>query len=136
RDELDDPPRTRRHHGDVGREKYRLGDAVRDEHDGRPGLLPDPQQLDVQPLAGHLVERAERLVHQEDRGLERERARDRDALLHPDEPMSETNAPFGISRSMCCKAGVLSAPAPKTLSTPRTRTTESLMRLTARHARA
>ena len=35
------------------------------------------------PLAGHLVERAERLVHQQDRRLERERARDRDALLHP-----------------------------------------------------
>src|SRR5207253_1298293 len=83
RDKLDDPSRTRRHDSDVGREKDRLGDAVRDEHDGRPGLLPDPQQLDVQPLAGHLVERAEGLVHQEDRRLERERARDRDALLHP-----------------------------------------------------
>ena len=32
-----------------------------------PGLLPDPQDLGVHPLPGHLVERAERLVHQEDR---------------------------------------------------------------------
>ena len=53
-----------------------------DEDDGRPGLLPDPKELEVEPLPGHLVERAERLVHQEDRGLERERARDGDPLLH------------------------------------------------------
>src|SRR6266513_5950527 len=63
--------------------KDRLGDAVRHEHDRRAGLLPDAQQLEVQALAGHLVERTEWLVHQEDRGLERERASDRDALLHP-----------------------------------------------------
>ena len=37
----------------------------------------------VHPLAGHLVERPERLVHQQDRRLERERPGDRDALLHP-----------------------------------------------------
>ena len=36
----------------------------------------------VHPLAGHLVERAERLVHQQDRRLEGERPGDRDALLH------------------------------------------------------
>ena len=45
-------------------------------------LLPDREQLEVEPLARHLVERAERLVHQQEGGLERERARDRDALLH------------------------------------------------------
>ena len=47
-----------------------------------PGLVPDPQQLAVQALARHLVERAERLVHQQQRRREGERARDRDALLH------------------------------------------------------
>ena len=47
-----------------------------------PGPVPDPQQLEVHPLAGHLVERAERLVHQQDRRVEGERAGDRDALLH------------------------------------------------------
>src|SRR4029077_2389754 len=56
-------------------------------------------------------------------------------LPHPDGPISETNAPFGISRSICCNAGVLSAPAPKTLSTARTRTTESGMRRRAWRAR-
>ncbi len=44
--------------------------------------LPEPQQLLVQLVAGDLVERAERLVHQQELGLEAERARDRDALLH------------------------------------------------------
>ena len=40
------------------------------------------QKLLVQMVAGDLVERAERLVHQQELGLEAERARDRDALLH------------------------------------------------------
>ena len=54
-----------------------------DEHDRDPGPLPDPQDLLVHPLAGHLVERPERLVHQQDRRLEGERPGDRHALLHP-----------------------------------------------------
>jgi hypothetical protein len=77
-----DPAGPRRHDDDAGREEDRLGDRVRDEDDGRAELLPDPQQLQVQPLARHLVERAEGLVHQEQRRLEGERARDRDTLLH------------------------------------------------------
>src|SRR3546814_21123345 len=44
--------------------------------------LPEPQELLVQVVAGDLVERPERLVHQEEIGLEAERAGDRDALLH------------------------------------------------------
>ena len=50
--------------------------------DGRPRLGPDPEQLEVEALARHLVERPERLVHQQQRRRERERAGDRDALLH------------------------------------------------------
>ena len=42
-----------------------------------PSSLPDREQLEVQALARHLVERAERLVHQQQRRLERQRARDR-----------------------------------------------------------
>src|SRR2546423_10270433 len=57
-------------------------------------------------------------------------------LPHPEGPISETNAPLGISRSIRCNAGVLSSPAPKTLSTPRTRTTESVMCLMTRRAPA
>ncbi len=59
-----------------------LRDRVRDEDDGRTGLLPDPQHLGVHPLAGHLVEGAERLVHEQEGRLQGERAGDRDALLH------------------------------------------------------
>ena len=53
-----------------------------DEDDGLRTLGPDPQQL-----VGHLVprqriERGERLVHQQDFGIEQQGARDRGALLH------------------------------------------------------
>ena len=48
----------------------------------KPGARPDLQQLVLQLLAGHGVERAERLVHQHDLGVVGEHARDRDALLH------------------------------------------------------
>ena len=44
--------------------------------------LPDLEQLEVHPLAGHLIERAERLVHEQDRRVDGQRAGDRDALLH------------------------------------------------------
>jgi hypothetical protein len=55
---------------------------VRDEEDGRAGLAADPRQLELHALAGHLVQRAERLVHQQQRGPARQRAGDRHALLH------------------------------------------------------
>ncbi len=82
-DDSGDPAGPRRHDDDAGREEDGFGDRVRDEDDSRKRLLPDPQQLVVHPLAGHLVEGAERLVHQQERRRERERPRDRDALLHP-----------------------------------------------------
>ena len=82
RDHLRDAPRPRRHHDDARREEDRFGDRVRDEDDRRAAGLPDAQELDVESLARHLVERAERLVHEQERGIEGERARDRDALLH------------------------------------------------------
>src|SRR5207245_4164681 len=46
------------------REKHCLGNRVRDEDDSRAGFLPDAQQLRIEPLTCHLVERAERFVHQ------------------------------------------------------------------------
>ena len=46
------------------------------------GLIPQPQQLLVEMIADDLVERAERLVHQQQLRIEGERARDRHALLH------------------------------------------------------
>ena len=47
------------------------------------GALPEPQQLEVEPLAGQRVEGAERLVEQQDLRLERERAGEGDALAGP-----------------------------------------------------
>src|SRR5690349_15736840 len=53
-----------------------------DEDHGCLGRLPDAEQLEVEPVARHLVKGAERLVHQDQRRLERESAGDRDPLLH------------------------------------------------------
>ena len=64
------------------REEDRFGDGMRHEDHGRPGLLPDAQHLSVEALAGHLVERAERLVHEQERGFQSQRAGDRHTLLH------------------------------------------------------
>ena len=64
------------------REEDGLGDRVGHEDDRRPGAVPDLEQLHVHPLAGHLVERSERLVHEQDRRVDRERTGDGDALLH------------------------------------------------------
>ena len=70
------------HHHDAVGEHERLGDAVRDEEHRLAARRPDAQQLVLHLDAGDLVERAERLVHQQDLRILRERARDRDALLH------------------------------------------------------
>ena len=45
-------------------------------------VCPEPLELVVQHVAGHRVERAERLVHQQDVGVLRERAGERDPLAH------------------------------------------------------
>ena len=75
-------PGRRRHHDDAVGEEHRLGDRVGDEQRGGGPLRPDPLQLEVEALAGHLVERAERLVEQQHLGLGDQRAGDRDALAH------------------------------------------------------
>src|SRR5207237_1243082 len=64
-DDLDDAAGPRAHHHDLARQEHRLGDRVGDEDHGLAGLLPQPQQLLVEVVAGDLVERAERLVHQQ-----------------------------------------------------------------------
>src|SRR4051812_30684111 len=53
-----------------------------DEHDGRMGIEPNLLNQTVHLLAGKAVERTERLVHQQDRGFERESANQRCTLLH------------------------------------------------------
>ena len=52
------------------------------EHDRRSGVAADAEQLGLHVLAGHLVERAERFVHQQQLRAERQRSGDGDTLLH------------------------------------------------------
>ena len=47
----------------------RLPHVVGDEHDRGPGALPDPLELVVEDVAGHGVEGAERLVHEQHVGV-------------------------------------------------------------------
>ena len=82
RHDLPDASGPGRHHDDPVGEEHRLGDRVRHEHDGGARLGRDAHELGLHLLARHLVERAERLVHEQQPGLLGERAGDRDALLH------------------------------------------------------
>src|SRR5262249_32167217 len=77
-----DRARTVAEDDDAVREQDRLGDHVRDENDGLFCLRPDAQQLELHKAPRLRVERGERLVHQENLGLDGERAREVDALLH------------------------------------------------------
>src|SRR6185295_14410231 len=69
-DDLDDAAGPRAHHHDLARQEHGLGDRVGDEDHCLAGLLPQPQQLLVEVVAGDLVERAKRLVHQQQLRLE------------------------------------------------------------------
>ena len=60
----------------------RLGDVVGHEQHRVLGPLPDREEEVLHRAPGLRVERAERLVEQQDVGLGRERAGDRDALAH------------------------------------------------------
>src|ERR1700733_8797861 len=69
-----DAPGTRRHDDDLGGQEHRLGDRVRDEHHRLARLVPELQQLLVEPVAHDFVERAERLVHEQESGIDGPRA--------------------------------------------------------------
>ncbi len=81
-DDVADAPRPRAHDHHARGEEDRLRDGVGDEDDGLAGRPPDAQHLRVEPLAGHLVERPEGLVHQQQGRLQRQGAGDGHALLH------------------------------------------------------
>src|SRR6185295_17101424 len=78
----DDAARCPAHHHDHVAEEDRFIDAVRDEERGLLVLLPDAEQLVAHRLASLRVERAERLVEQQDLRIDGERAGDADALPH------------------------------------------------------
>ena len=80
---LDDRRRPPRHHQHAVGEHHRLTDAVRHKQRGLGVLLPQIEQQLVHLVAGDRVERAERLVHQQQLGVIDQRPADRDALAHP-----------------------------------------------------
>ncbi len=75
-------PGTWRHHRHTVRQERRLGDRVGDEHHRGAERFAQPAQQVAHVGAGHLVERCERLVHQQDRRVEREGPHQSDPLLH------------------------------------------------------
>src|SRR6266511_3113385 len=79
---LDHPARTAAEQDDPVAEADRLAHVVGDEQDGQVLLPPDPFELVVQDVASHRVERAERLVHQQDVGVLCEGAGQRHTLAH------------------------------------------------------
>ena len=71
-----------RHHEDAVRQQHGLVEVMGDEHDRLLHLLVQADQLGLQALARMGVERAERLVHEQQVGIDRERAGQPDALAH------------------------------------------------------
>jgi hypothetical protein len=53
-----------------------------DKHHRLPAMLPYLEQLQVELFAGNGIERAKRFIHKQYRGLEQERTRQGDTLLH------------------------------------------------------
>ena len=68
-------------HRDLVAELDRLVDVVGDEHDRLAQFALQPQDFGLQVLAHHGVDGAERLVHQQDRRVGRQRPGHPDALL-------------------------------------------------------
>ncbi len=66
--------------GDPVADLDRLVDVVRDEDDGLPHLALQAQELVLQTCTHDRVDRAERLVHQHERRVARQRPREADAL--------------------------------------------------------
>ena len=72
---------TRAHHRHLAAEAKRLVHVVGHQHDGRAEAALDVQQIFLRLGADDGIERTEGLVHEQHRGLRRQRARDADALL-------------------------------------------------------
>src|SRR5258708_5009776 len=94
RSRLDHPAAI--HDGDARGELQRLLHVVRHEHDGLAALAMDARDLRLQRVAGDRIERAERLVHEQDIGIRRERAGDADPLLLTDQALRRIFAPGAL----------------------------------------
>ncbi len=76
----DDREHTIGQHADLGSQRERFGHVVRDEHDGLAHPLLNAPELAMNLGARDRIERAERLVHEQNRRIGGERAGDADAL--------------------------------------------------------
>src|SRR6266436_71086 len=82
RHDLEDAAGTGRYHDHAGREEHRLVDGMGDEKRGELALPPQADEIGIEPIAGDLVERSERLVHQQQIWLRDQAARDRHPHAH------------------------------------------------------
>src|SRR5262245_13709495 len=73
---------TAGHHDDTVRQEQRLIDIVGDHHDGFAVLVPEPHELILEFHTGQGIEEAERLIEEQDFGLEGKSAGNADALAH------------------------------------------------------
>ncbi|MDR8922584.1 hypothetical protein FEP54_01292 [Burkholderia multivorans] len=81
----DHAPRIRRQHQNPVAHEHRFLDVVRDDQhrlDRHAALRPQIEQIGTQRFGRQHVERGERLVHQQDRRIDDERARKAHALAH------------------------------------------------------
>src|SRR5215469_5718743 len=101
----EDATGPRGHYHDPLREIDRLEHRVGDEDDGLAQQLPERQQVVVEAKARDLVERGERLVHQQELRLGHQRARDRGAHLHPARELARV-APREAGKSDAGERGV------------------------------
>ncbi len=81
--DVDEAAGARRHHADAVGQHRRLVEGVGDEQHGGPGLAPQAQEFVAHEQAGLLVQRAERLIEQDQARLGDQRAGDADPLAHP-----------------------------------------------------
>ena len=81
-DDLPKAPGMGGQHQNLLTEEHRFGNRMGDEQDRRAGFLPDVEDLEIEHVAGHLVERPERLVHQQQFGFADQRPGDRHPLAH------------------------------------------------------
>src|SRR3989454_6666125 len=78
----DEAPRLVAHDKDPARKVDRFEHVVCHENDRPSGHRADPQELGVQMLASDLVQRSERLVHEQQARTGRQRPRQRDSHTH------------------------------------------------------
>src|SRR5207249_11697060 len=82
-DDTTDPSRPRSHSQLARAEKDRFGNAVRYQHHGFPAFFPNAVEINVHLLKRYGIERAKRLVHQENGGIGAEGGGHSVPALHP-----------------------------------------------------